>query len=232
MKKTADIAVLEERLGVSFADKGVLEEALTHRSYLNEHRGLKRAHNERLEFLGDAVLELAITEELFKKYPDEQEGMLTAYRSALVNTVSLAVVAKDLGIDEFLMLSKGEAKDTGRARLVIHANAVEAVIGAIHLDQGYAPAKKFINAYVLSRLDEVVKKRLWQDAKSRFQEGAQEHASMTPSYKTLEESGPDHDKKFTVGVFIGEELVAKGEGKAKQEAEQAAAEAGLLKKNW
>ena len=232
MKKTIELSHLEERIGATFKDKGVLEEALTHRSYLNEHRGLERAHNERLEFLGDAVLELAITEELFKKYPDEQEGMLTAYRSALVNTVSLAVVAKDLGIDEFLMLSKGEKKDIGRARLVIHANAVEAVIGAIHLDQGYATAKKFINAYVLSRLDEVVKKRLWQDAKSRFQEGAQEHESVTPNYRTLSESGPDHDKKFTVGVFIGEELVAQGEGKAKQEAEQAAAEAGLLKKNW
>lgn len=232
MKKEINLTELELRLGATFTNKGVLLEALTHRSYLNEHRGLERAHNERLEFLGDAVLELAITEELFKKYPDEQEGMLTAYRSALVNTVSLAVVAKDLGIDEFLMLSKGEAKDTGRARLVIHANAVEAVIGAIHLDQGYATAKKFISAYVLSRLDEVVKKRLWQDAKSRFQEGAQEHNSTTPSYKTLSESGPDHDKKFTVGVFIGEELIAQGEGKAKQEAEQAAAEAGLLKKNW
>jgi ribonuclease-3 len=232
MKKEVKLSHLEERLGTTFKDKGVLEEALTHRSYLNEHRALKRAHNERLEFLGDAVLELAITEELFKKYPEEQEGMLTAYRSALVNTVSLAVVAKDLGIDEFLMLSKGEAKDTGRARLVIHANAVEAVIGAIHLDQGYAPAKKFITAYVLSRLDEVVKKRLWQDAKSRFQEGAQEHDSTTPNYKTLSESGPDHDKKFTVGVFIGEELVAQGEGKAKQEAEQAAAEKGLEVKGW
>jgi ribonuclease-3 len=232
MKKAVDLAVLEERLGVSFADKGVLEEALTHRSYLNEHRGLKRAHNERLEFLGDAVLELAITEELFKKFPDEQEGMLTAYRSALVNTQSLAVVAKDLGLDEFLMLSKGEAKDTGRARLVIHANAVEAVIGAVHLDQGYPAAKKFISAYVLARLDEVIKKSLWQDAKSRFQEGAQEHASTTPSYKTLEESGPDHDKKFTVGVFIGDELIGKGEGKSKQEAEQVAAETALQKKNW
>jgi len=232
MKKNVDLGILEERLGVTFSDRGVLEEALTHRSYLNEHRGLKRAHNERLEFLGDAVLELAVTEELFKKYPDEQEGMLTAYRSALVNTQSLAAVAKDLGIDEFLMLSKGEAKDTGRARLVIHANAVEAVIGAVHLDQGYAPAKKFISAYVLARLDEVIKKRLWQDAKSRFQEGAQEHAATTPNYKTLEESGPDHDKKFTVGVFIGDELIAKGEGKAKQEAEQVAAENALLKKGW
>jgi ribonuclease III len=232
MKKNAELSQLEERLGVVFANKEILEEALTHRSYLNEHRGVKRAHNERLEFLGDAVLELAITEELFKKYPEEQEGMLTAYRSALVNTQSLSEVAGDLGIDEFLMLSKGESKETGRARLVIHANAVEAVIGAVHLDQGYAAAKKFISAYVLSRLDEVVKKRLWQDAKSRFQEGAQEHESTTPSYKTLDEVGPDHDKKFTVGVFIGDELIAKGEGKAKQEAEQSAAEAALQKKGW
>jgi ribonuclease-3 len=232
MKKDINLSHLEERIGAVFSNRAILEEALTHRSYLNEHRGLKRAHNERLEFLGDAVLELAITEDLFKKYPEEQEGILTAYRSALVNTLSLAQVAKDLELDQFLMLSKGEAKDTGRARLVIHANAVEAVIGAIHLDQGYGAAKKFISAYVLSRLDEVVKKRLWQDAKSRFQEAAQEHASVTPNYKTLGEVGPDHDKKFTVGVFIGDELVAKGEGKAKQEAEQAAAEAGLAVKNW
>lgn len=228
----SELSRFEERIGVSFADKLLLQQAFTHRSYINEHRELKSGHNERLEFLGDAVLELVVTEFLYAKYPEKQEGELTAYRAALVNTQSIADAATQLEMNDFLLLSRGEAKDTGRARQIILANAFEAVIGAVYLDKGYAAARDFIAAQLFHKTDDVVAKRLWQDAKSRFQEAAQEHEGATPSYELLAQSGPDHDKRFIVGVYIRQELVAKGEGKSKQEAQQAAAERALGVRNW
>jgi ribonuclease-3 len=217
---------------VNFNDISYLRQAFTHRSYLNEHRHIDYDHNERLEFLGDAVLELVVTDYLYRHYPEKPEGELTAYRAALVNTVSLAETAKDLKINDYLLLSKGEAKDTGRARQYILADTVEAIIGAIYLDQGYEMAEQFIADYILYKVKEIVAKNLWQDAKSSFQEKAQEFTSTTPDYEVLSEIGPDHNKKFTVGVFIGDEQVATGDGHSKQEAEQKAAREGLEKKGW
>ncbi len=219
------------RLGTPFNDLTILEEALTHRSYLNENKSAK-AHNERLEFLGDAVLELVVTDYLFKTYPDKPEGELTAIRAALVNTNSLATASERMGINKFLLMSKGEAKDEGRARQYILANVFEACIGAIYLDQGYATARNFIAKRLFDYTEEIIRKRLWQDAKSRFQELAQEHASITPSYETLSQEGPDHDRVFTVGVFLRHEKVAEGKGRSKQEAEQQAAQAAVQAKGW
>jgi len=227
-----DFSPLEQRLGTSFANPDLLVEALTHRSYLNEHREYAGAHNERLEFLGDAVLELAATDFLFKKFPAKPEGELTSYRAALVNTVSLAETSQALGVNDYLLLSKGESKDTGRARDVILADAFEAIIGAVYLDAGYTRAEDFILKNLCSKIDDVISKRTYQDAKSRFQEIAQEKRGITPAYETLSEIGPDHDKRFMVGVLIGTAEIARGEGKSKQEAEQAAAEAGLRKMQW
>src|SRR3989338_9014310 len=227
-----DFNTFAEKLGFPFNNLNLLIEALTHRSYLNEHRDYAGSHNERLEFLGDAVLELATTDFLFKKFPAKPEGELTAYRAALVNTVSLAETSQLLGVNTFLLLSKGESKDTGRARDVILADAFEAIIGAVYLDQGFAAAEAFIAKNLYGKIDAVIKNRSYQDAKSRFQEIAQEKQGTTPSYETLSEVGPDHNKRFTVGVFIGSEEIARGEGQSKQEAEQSAAEAGLTKMQW
>lgn len=227
-----DFGPFEQKIAVGFKDKRLLETAFTHRSYLNENRAAGREHNERLEFLGDAVLELAVTEFLFKKYPEKPEGELTALRAALVNTISISDAATQLGMNDFLLLSRGEAKDTGRARGIILANAFEAVIGAIYLDQGYARAYAFIEAQLFHKTDVVVEKRLWQDAKSRFQEIAQEKASITPTYELVDQSGPDHDKTFIIAAYLGREKVALGEGRSKQEAEQAAAEKALAAKGW
>jgi ribonuclease-3 len=227
-----DFQTLETKLGLSFKSLDLLIEALTHRSYLNEHREYTGSHNERLEFLGDAVLELAATDFLFKKFPTKPEGELTSYRAALVNTVSLAESAQALGINDYLLLSKGESKDTGRARDVILADAFEAIIGAIYLDSGFASAESFIAKNLYSKIDDVIANRSYQDAKSRFQEIAQEKRGVTPNYETLSEIGPDHDKRFTVGVFIGSEEIARGVGQSKQEAEQSAAQAGLDKTGW
>lgn len=227
-----EFAPFEHKIGYTFRSPMLLEQAFTHRSYLNENRAPGRQHNERLEFLGDAVLELVVTEFLFAKYPEKPEGDLTAYRAALVNTQSISDAATQLGMNDFLLLSRGEAKDTGRARQIILANAFEAVIGAIYLDAGYEPAKQFIAAQLFHKTEEVVAKRLWQDAKSRFQEMVQEKAGVTPSYQLLAQSGPDHDKRFVVGAFIRQEKIASGEGKSKQEAEQAAAEKALVAKGW
>ena len=227
-----DFQTFTKKLGFSFNNINLLIEALTHRSYLNEHREYTGSHNERLEFLGDAVLELAATDFLFKKFPAKPEGELTSYRAALVNTVSLAESAQSLGINDYLLLSKGEAKDTGRARDVILADAFEAIIGAIYLDSGFASAEAFIAKNLYNKIDDVIAKRSYQDAKSRFQEIAQEKRGTTPSYETLSGIGPDHNKRFTVGVFIGNEEIARGEGQSKQEAEQSAAVAGLDKMGW
>ena len=221
-----------EKINVRFNDIKFLQTAFTHRSYLNENRKEDLEHNERLEFLGDAVLELVTTHHLFKKFPDEKEGVLTSYRSAIVNTVSLLRVAEELEINNYLLLSKGEAKDEGRARNFIVANVIEAIIGAIYLDQGYDEAAKFIETYFLKITDDVVEKSLWQDAKSHFQEKAQEFAKVTPTYETMQEDGPDHAKKFKVGVFLRDKCIAEGSGVSKQEAEQIAAKNALEAKQW
>ncbi len=227
-----DFSPFEQKIGHAFKNPALIETAFTHRSYLNENRVPGKEHNERLEFLGDAVLELVVTEYLFAKYPDKPEGELTSFRAALVNTVSISDAATKLGMNEFLLLSRGEAKDTGRARGIILANAFEAVIGALYLDGGYDAAEKFIADQLFHKTDEVVEKRLWQDAKSKFQEIAQEKAGITPRYEVVHQSGPDHDKRFVTGVFLGGMQIARGEGRSKQEAEQAAAEAALAVKGW
>jgi ribonuclease-3 len=224
---------LEASLGVSFQNAGLLAVALTHRSYLNEHRGSEiKEHNERMEFLGDAVLELVITDFLYKKYPEEQEGKLTSYRSALVNTVSLSQTARALGVNDYLLLSKGESQDLGRARDTILANTFEAIIGAIYLDQGYGAAEKFILEKLTGKVTDIVENRLWQDAKSRFQELAQEKEGITPHYEVVSEDGPDHDRVFTIGVFLKDLQIAEGKGRSKQDAEQLAAQAAIDIKGW
>ncbi len=227
-----DFSKFEDKLGIYFKNKGLLQTAFTHRSYLNENRRNVLEHNERLEFLGDAVLELISTHFLFSRYPEKPEGELTAFRSALVNAVTLSEVASKMGMNEFLLLSRGEAKDTGRARQIILANTMEAFIGALFLDQGYGAAEMFIKKHILVLLDDIIAQKSWLDAKSFFQEKAQEIDGITPTYEVQKETGPDHDKHFTVAVSIGRERVAVGEGKSKQEAEQKAAEAALKAKNW
>lgn len=227
-----NVRALEGVLGIIFATPTLLLSAITHRSYLNEHREATWEHNERLEFLGDAVLELVVTDFLFTTYPEKTEGELTAIRAALVNTNSLAAASEQLGVNQYLLMSKGEAKDEGRARQYILANVFEACIGAIYLDQGYAVARDFIAGRLFAHTDEIIAKRLWQDPKSRFQELAQEHASITPTYETLSQEGPDHDRVFTVGVFLRHEKVADGKGRSKQEAEQQAAQAAITAKGW
>lgn len=228
----AELIKMQSLLGVEFKDKTLLRSAITHRSYLNEHREATWEHNERLEFLGDAVLELVVTDYLFHQYPDKPEGELTAVRAALVNTVSLSATSEQLGVNDYLLMSKGEAKDVGRARQYILANVFEACIGAIYLDRGYQSAQEFVAKWLFGKTEEIVRNRLWQDAKSRFQELAQEHASVTPVYETLAQDGPDHDRMFTVGVYLRKELVAEGKGRSKQEAEQVAAEKAILEKGW
>lgn len=227
-----DFNSFEAAIGIEFNDLNLLRQAFTHRSYLNEHRGEVSGHNERLEFLGDAVLELISTHFLYEKFPEHAEGDLTAYRAALVNAVTCAEVAQEIGMNDFLLLSRGEAKDTGRARNILLANAFEALVGAIYLDQGYDAAREFITVKLFPKIDDIIRKRLWQDAKSELQEKAQEIEGVTPNYAVLSESGPDHDKHFTIGVYVKDALVAQGEGKSKQEAEQAAAREALDKKGW
>ena len=224
--------VFEAAIGVTFRNPKLLEQAFTHRSYLNENVKLGAEHNERLEFLGDAVLELVATDYLFHKYPDKTEGDLTTYRAALVNTVTLAQTAADLGMNDYLLLSRGEAKDSGRARHVILANTFESLIGAIYLDQGFEAADVFIKKFLAPRTEAVIAERRSQDAKSYFQEKAQAISDITPRYELMRETGPDHDKIFTVGLYIGKELVATGSGHSKQEAEQEAARDGLKRRGW
>lgn len=228
----ADLGGLEKILGVKFSDQQILLSAITHRSYLNEHREATQEHNERLEFLGDAVLELVVTDYLFNKYKEKPEGELTAVRAALVNTSSLSESSAQLGLNDFILMSKGEAKDTGRARQYILANAFEACIGAIYLDQGYDAARGFVSERLFHKTDIIVERRLWQDPKSRFQELSQEHVSVTPTYELISQVGPDHDRVFTIGVYLNKDKVAEGEGRSKQEAEQAAAEAAIDAKGW
>lgn len=227
-----DFKEFEKKTKIVFKDKNLLKQAFIHRSYINENPNTGLSHNERLEFLGDAVLELSVTDYLYNKYPNYTEGELTALRSSLVNAIIVSEVASDVGMNEFLLLSKGETKDKGKARQYILANTFEAYIGAVYLDQGFEVADKFIHKYLLPHTEEIVSKKLWRDSKSLVQEKAQEFVSVTPSYKVLHESGPDHDKHFTVGIYFGTDLIAEGKGKSKQEAEQKAAEAALKLKDW
>ncbi len=228
MSEMNSIEDFQTLIGVKFTDTSLLERAFIHRSYLNEHPNAGLEHNERLEFLGDAVLELVVTDYLYRNYPNP-EGDLTNWRSALVKTESLAAVAEKLEIAQYFKLSRGEAKGNARSHSLISANAVEAVIGAIYLDQGYEAAKKFITAHIVSRLPEILETGTWMDPKSKFQETAQEQFGLTPAYRVMDESGPDHDKVFTVGVYVGDKLFGKGSGSSKQAAQQAAASKALEK---
>jgi ribonuclease-3 len=227
-----DFSEFEQKIGVTFKNKALLRAAFTHRSYLNENRGVSSGHNERLEFLGDAVVELAVTDFLYKKFPQKDEGVLTSFRAALVNAVTLSDLAGKLHMNDYLLLSKGESKDMGRARQFILANTIEAFVGAVFLDQGMDACIAFLEKHLYPLTEGIVEGRLWQDSKSYFQEKAQDEVSVTPSYKLIRENGPDHDKHFTIGVYIGSELIAEGDGKSKQEAEQSAARAALQKKGW
>ncbi len=228
-----DFSKFEEKIGVHFSNQDLLVQAFVHRSYLNEHPDFRLGHNERLEFLGDAVIELVVTEYLYNTYPNP-EGELTNWRAALVNANTLAVIAhEDLGMEEYLYLSRGEAKDAGsKARQYILANAIEALIGSIYLDQGWQVVSGFIQRFVLSKLDYILEHKLYVDPKSRFQEAAQETAGVTPNYKVLSETGPDHAKEFEVGVFLGSEHVATGKGSSKQDAQIEAARKALEAKGW
>ncbi len=222
---------LAKVLGIKINKRKLFLEAMTHRSYLNEHRHHKTDQNERLEFLGDAVLELVVTENLFNNYSNP-EGELTNWRAALVNGQMLAKVADKLGLNDFLLMSRGERKDTSKARQYLLANSVESIIGAIYLDQGYEVVKKFIEKNILVKLPGILKNKTYLDAKSYFQEKSQEVVQITPHYEVIKEWGPDHDKKFLMGVFLGEEKVAEGEGDSKQVAQRKAAENGLKIKGW
>lgn len=223
----SDLKNLEKKLGFVFKNQALLNEAVTHRSFLNENPEWPFPHNERLEYLGDAVLELAVSDFLFKKYPDVDEGKLTSYRAALVNYQMMARVAKEFGLEDFLLLSKGEAKDNGKAREVILADSSESLIGAIYLDQGYEQAANFIANNVLPHLDHVIEEGLYQDPKSLLQEIIQEDKKVTPTYRVIEETGPEHQKNFLVGVYFEDELIAEGPGTSKQEAERQAAEKAI-----
>ena len=226
-----DFFTLESKIKIKFKNQELLETALTHRSYLNENRSHPLPHNERLEFLGDAVLELITTEYLYRNFANP-EGELTNLRSSLVNYRLLAEIARDIGLDNFILLSHGEAKDTGRARQVILANATEALIGAIYLHSGIEPAKKFIEDFVLVKLPAILKEQSYLDPKSRLQEVIQERMAITPVYRVISESGPDHAKNFEMGVYIDDRLIGQGAGPAKQDAEVEAAKNALEKQDF
>ena len=225
---TKDLGPLEKTLGVTFNDVEKLRQALVHRSYLNENPSFPLEHNERLEFLGDAVLELVVTDHLYEHY-QLPEGELTNLRAAVVRGEMLSSIAEELGLNDYLLLSRGERKDVGKARQYILANAVEAVIGAVYLDQGYEAAAGLIERYIVSKLEMVMKEGLHIDNKSKFQEMAQERFRITPTYEVLEEEGLDHAKHFRVGVFVDQKQYGEGKGSSKQEAQQKAAKAALQK---
>lgn len=222
---------LEKKLNLNFKNKNLLAQAFCHRSYLNENPKCGLENNERLEFLGDAVLELVITEYLYKNYK-ESEGQLTNWRAALVNSQSLSKIAEELNFNDYILLSRGEAKDTGKARQSILANAFEAFLGALYLDRGLRTVRNFIEKYLIKKLSYIIENGLFRDAKSFFQEMAQKEIKITPEYKVLEEHGPDHAKHFTIGVFLEDKLIAAGTGSSKQEAEEEAARNALKAKSW
>lgn len=226
-----DLTLFEKSLKLKFKNKSLLQQAFVHRSYLNEHKSFELDHNERLEFLGDAVLELVVTEYLYINYSNP-EGELTNWRASLVNGNMLAKIARDIGMNDFLYLSRGEEKDTGKGRDYILANAFEALIGAIYLDRGWEPAKDFIIKYLIPHLSEILEKGLFIDPKTKFQELAQEKVGITPTYKVLDEEGPDHAKIFTVGIYLQKDLIASATGSSKQEAQEKAAALALKNHKW
>ena len=230
MQKHDYVDFSENGIKIKFKNIKLLMLAFTHRSYINEHKKSASEHNERLEFLGDAVLELATTEYLYRKY-DQPEGIMTAWRSALVRTESISEVAADLGFEPMLRLSRGEKRGSERARQQILANTFESVVGAIYLDRGFKAASKFIEQHLLSRLDAIIEDGSWRDAKSHLQEVAQSVDGHTPEYRVLSEDGPDHEKIFTVGVFVLGKKRGQGQGASKQEAQQSAA-ADALKSHY
>lgn len=217
---------LQQEIGQHFTDQDLLQQVFIHRSYLNEHRSSGLEHNERLEFLGDAVLELVVTEYLYRTYPNP-EGELTTWRSALVKGETLADIAKELNFPEYILLSRGEIKSGGKHKNLLLANAFEALIGALYLDKGYEASAEFISRWVLSRLDNILENHLFIDPKSRLQEYTQQHFGHTPGYEVIEESGPDHAKEFTVEVRAGQKVLGRGTGSSKQGAQIAAAETAL-----
>ena len=228
-----NFSLLEKTIGIKFKNKNFLIQSVVHRSYLNENPKFKLYHNERLEFLGDAVLEIIVTEFLYKNYPKTPEGDLTNWRASLVNSKMLAMVAKEINLEKYLFLSKGETKDKNtKARQYIVANAVEALIGAIYLDQGIKKSEKFVKKYMLSKLDNILSNELFLDSKSKFQEKSQEVYKITPHYKVLKESGPDHKRIFEIGLYLKNKLITKGKGSSKQEAQVDAATKGIKKYNW
>lgn len=227
-----DFSPLLKKLGIKIHNEDLFKEAFTHKSYINENRGTKRKSNERLEFLGDAVLELISTRFLFDKFTEDEEGKLTAYRSALVCGENLAKIAKKLDLGKYLYVSKGEEKSGGRNKDYIMANTFEAFIGAVYLDSGLVEAEKILQKHLLPEIETIIKKNLHKDAKSLFQEIAQERESITPHFEVLKESGPDHNKKFIVGAYLGEKLIAKGKGPSKQKASTDAASNALKKMKW
>jgi ribonuclease III len=231
MKK--NLSALEKKLNIRFNNVNLLRQALVHKSFINENPSFTLDHNERVEFLGDAVLELAVTEHLFKHYPRTPEGDMTNWRAALVNSTMLSTLADEFGLEEFMYLSKGERKDDNKkARQYILANAFEALIGSIYLDQGIDTAREFVHKNIISKLPNILKNKLYLDPKTRFQETSQEKVGVTPTYKVLEEDGPDHEKNFSIGVYLDSELIAEGSGLSKQEAQVAAAQKALEAKQW
>lgn len=226
MDKTPYQEFAKAKLGFEFKDIDLLVTALTHRSYVNEHKASVHDHNERLEFLGDAILEMVSSDFLYRNY-NEPEGIMTSWRAALVRTESIGAAGKELGYEPLVRLSKGEKHGSERAHDVILADCFEAVIGAIYLDQGYETAKDFIYKHILNKIGEILEDESWRDPKSYFQELAQKNAGVTPVYRTLKEEGPDHDKSFTVGVYVADELKGTGVGHSKQEAQTAAAKEGV-----
>lgn len=223
---------LEKKIGISFKDYSLLDNAFVHKSYVNEHPELKSLDNERLEFLGDAVLELVVTEYLFKNFPSKGEGILTNWRSALVKGKHLAEIALELDLGAYLYLSRGEERSGGRRKNYILANTLEAFIGALYLDKDYLACHRFIYSFIIKELSSILEQGLHLDSKSRLQEISQDKLGITPEYKTIGEEGPDHSKIFTMGVYIGDEFIGEGKGSSKQKAEQSAAEVGLKNKNW
>ncbi len=223
-----NISALESRLRIKFRNPLLLRQALTHRSFLNENRRLNLQSNERLEFLGDAILEIVVTEHVFHLYPHKNEGALTELRGRIVNGARATAVAEKLGINDFLLLSRGEQRDL-KSRPVILADTLEAIIGALHLDQGMEAARSFITSFILDDLPEDIDSAALKDAKSALQEVAQAKVGYTPRYQVLDERGPDHDRKFTVGVYVGSALLAQGEGSSKARAEIQAAQKALEK---
>ncbi len=218
---------LQKNLGIKFSNENLLKEALTHRSYLNENKNWKLSHNERLEFLGDAVLELIVTNFLFDKFKDSNEGKMSGIRAALVNTHMLAKISRDIGLEEYIFMSKGESEEEGKAKESLLADVFEAVLGALYLDNGFDDASKFVKKHVLYYVDEFSDENLYKDAKSRFQESSQNMFKETPTYKVIREKGPDHKKEFEVAVYIGNKKIASGVGSSKQDAEQDAAKNGF-----